>query len=125
MLSNISSFTERESVTNMTLLTTVVLTWSSRLTVENLGVVGAGRSATAGSSVSQHPVRATNVTTGICREDPSYRFTGPRLTRVNPCLGSAGAERHALPRWSMIALWESPRLGQPRRRQRPVNNRIC
>src|ERR1700716_4330743 len=113
----------------------LVLTWSSRLTVENLGVIGPGRSATAESSACQHPVKPKNVTTGISREDPSYCFNGSRLTRVNPCAGSAfaamvlraeapwkltadksaGAERHALPRWGLIALWEFPRLARTRR----------
>src|ERR1700739_1766663 len=71
----------------MTLLTRVVLTRSSRLRVENLGVVGPGRSATAESSVFQHPVKPKNVTTGMSGEDPPYRFNGSRLTRVNPCAG--------------------------------------
>src|SRR6266481_1167506 len=65
----------------------LVLTWSSRLTVETLGVIGPGRSATAESSACQHPVKPKNVTTGISREDPSYCFNGSRLTGVNPCAG--------------------------------------
>src|SRR5712672_610294 len=63
----------------------LVLTWLSRLTVETLGVIGLGRSATAESSACQHPVKPKNVTTGISREDPSYCLNGSRLTRVNPC----------------------------------------
>src|SRR5438132_7162195 len=98
----------------MTLLTRVVLTWSSRLRVEHLGVVGPGRSATAKSSACQHPVRPKNVTTRLSREDPASRFNSTLLglPGLIHALGSAVAERHSLPR--LIALWEFPCIAQTR-----------
>jgi hypothetical protein len=72
------------------------------------------------------PKNPCSATDKISFNDPD-RDLGSRLTRVNPCVGfrlrrdgianrttveptadkSAGAERNALPRWALIALWNS------------------
>jgi len=43
------------------------------------------------------------------------KAAGPHRIIPAIALDSAGAERQALPRWGLIALWEFPRLTQTRR----------